>query len=454
MTLEKIPRERIIPILIGIMILAAGIRGLYFAKQWSVWWDETVYLSMADAFAGNNYFFEYFRPPLLPFMLYIFGTFAGITIVAGKVFSLLVSMATVAVSYLLVRKILDREKALIVAFLFAINSYSIFYSTRILSESLTVLLNLLALGFLYLSYERNSLKYAALTGIFIALGAMTKHLSAYFVFAAVAYLYLTTGMGFLRDKKIYVIGLLTLLVMSPWLVFDWLQFGNPFWAQLQNIGMSPPEGILFYPLVLPIFVGIQGIFALFALNLKKMKTDKFLLLNWVTVITGLVVMSLVSHKEDRFLMVILPSIIILESIGLYNFVNILDKKIRKNAMVFIAAVLSIFTFVLFIQMPNQYEDLMYKCNDVIKTLPNEAMSTTMSPYFSYFNKRFFDQLPWEANEFSCENLLSRGYNYTIYYSSGWYEPRESAFLDATSSCTELLYNITQNQKCLIFRIKR
>lgn len=471
MSIENFPREKIFAMLIGIMILATGIRGLYFAKQWSVWWDETVYLSMADAFAGNNYFFEYFRPPLLSFMLYIFGTFAGITIIAGKAFSLLLSIATVAVSYLLVRKILDKEKALIAAFLFAINYHSIFYSTRILTETPAIFFSLLSLGFFYLACEKNSDKYAMLSGIFIGLGMTAKHALAYFAPVVVLYLFLTTRFKFLRDRRTYIIGLLTLAVLSPWLVSNWLQFGNPLWAQILNYKVTEEsthfatyqlQDALFYPINFPEFVGIPGIFLLFALGIKKIKKDRFLMLNWLTIIVGIIALSLLSHKEARFMIMFLPSVIILEAIGVHNFISLLNAKSRKNALAIILFALAIFSFLTFIEKPGDSENLIYKCNEAISKLPNETMSTTMQPYFSFINKRYFDQLPWDYRNFTCDEISWKGYNYSIYYSAGWYHTIEANFINATAGCTEMIENITEvnafdramDQKCLIFRIKR
>ncbi|MFH1105685.1 MAG: glycosyltransferase family 39 protein [Candidatus Aenigmatarchaeota archaeon] len=464
-------REKILALLIGIFIVAVAIRGIYFAKQWSVWWDETVYLSMADAFAGNNYFIEYFRPPLLPFMLYLFGTIAGISVASGKLFSILLSMATVAVAYLLVRKILDKEKALIVAFLFAINFHSIFYSTRILAETPAIFFSLLSLGFLYLACEKKSDKYAMLSGIFIGLGMMAKHAMGFFAPLVIIYLFLTTRFKFLRDRRTYIIGLLTLAVLSPWLVFNWLQFGNPLWAQILNYKVTEEsthfatyqlQDTLFYLINFPEFVGITGIFLLFTLGIKKIKKDRFLMLNWLTIAVGVSALSLLSHKEARFMIMFLPSIIILEAIGIHNFISMLDAKSRKGALALILFALAIFSFLTFIEKPGDSESLIYKCNDAIAKLPNEIMSTTMQPYFSFINKRYFEQLPWDYNNFTCDEISWKGYNYSIYYSAGWYHTIEPYFISATANCTELIENITEvspygrslDQKCLIFRIKR
>ncbi len=471
MSAGNLSREKILALLIGIFLIAAGIRGIYFAKQWSMWWDETVYLSMADAFAGNNYFVEYFRPPLLPFMLYLFGTVAGISVIAGKVFSVLLSMATVVVSYLLVRKILKKEIALIVTFLFAINFYSVFYSTRVLTETPAILFGLLSLGFFYLACEKKSDKYAMLSGIFIGLGMMTKHAMAYFAPVVILYLFLTTRFKFLRERRTYIIGLLTLAVLSPWLVFNWIQFGNPLWAQILNYKVTEEsthfatyqlQDTLFYLIYLPEISGIAGIFSLFALDIKKIRKDRFLMLNWLAVAVGIIALSVLTHKEARFLLMLLPSILILEAIGIHNFVLKLDAKSRKGALALILFALAIFSFATFIEKPGDSENLIYKCNGAMMALSNETMSTTMQPYFSFINKRYFDQLPWDYNNFTCDEISWKGYNYTIYYSAGWYQTIEANFINSTAGCTELIENITEvnaydrslDQKCLIFKIKR
>ncbi len=454
--------NRTIAILVLIILAGASLRLFYFSKQSSVWWDETVYAAMADAYAGNDYFFEAFRPPLLPVLLFLWESLFGFSFLSSRIFVLLVSIAVIPVFYAFTKKVTDSKVALAAGALIAADMFSVLYSSRVLTEDLAILFGAVSVASFYAGYKNNSPKWLALSGISIALAMMSKHFMAYLGIAVFAFLAMKRGAKVFYDKRLYIVAFSGLAVLSPWLAINYIQFGNPFWPQLSNIGLSPPTGLLYYASVLPLFLGLQGVLIPFAfLGMRKSRHYDFLKFNLVAIIVALVVLHLVAHKEDRFLGILSYSAIILESFGLLKLSEIFGrifsgKRLVKGgysgkAAAAMVAVLFAVSFAIVAAFPVQYEDLMYKCADEIKKLPNQTMSATMSPYFSYFLKRNFIQLPWDSSEFSCDNLASSGVNYTVYYSSGWYQPLESAFLNRTAGCTTLLVNITQNQKCLIFR---
>ena len=449
-----------------IFLLGIALRFLYFSSQWSIWWDETVYMAMSEAYGGNSYFFEPFRPPLVPFTLFLWQSVFDYSLISSRVFILLLSVLSIPLTYMLTKRIMDEDAALLTTSFLAFNAYSILYSARVLSETHTVLFNMLSVAAFYIGYRNNSKGWLSIAGVSMAFAMMSKHLMAYLPIAIFLFFLAKRRANTFKDRRFYIIVISGLIAMSPWLIDNYLTFGNPFWPQVANIGLSPPEGLSFYAKLLPQFLGLQGLLIPFAfIGLKKSKHSEFLKLNILAIVVGLLVLHAVAHKEDRFLMIFTYSITILEAIGLMNLANMIDQRRRKGVIkrifhksdygkiiTLVIALFFVINFYDFSKLPNQYEDLFYKCTDEINKLPKEKMSTTMSPYFSYFTKRFFEQLPWEENEFTCSNLTNSGVNYTVYYSSGWYEPREKAFLEQTAQCTKLIANITQNQKCLIFEV--
>lgn len=451
-----------------IFLLGTALRFLYFSKQWSIWWDETVYMAMSEAYGGNNYFFEAFRPPLVSFSLFLWNSVFDYSLLSSRAFILLISIVSLPIAYLLTKRIMDEDAALLTTAFIAFNAYSILYSARVLSESHSILFNIISIAAFYIGYKRNSKGWLSVAGVATAFAVMSKHLMAYLPVTIFLFFLLKRRINTFKDRRFYIFVISSLVAMSPWLLDNYLTYGNPFWPQLFNVGLSPPEGLLFYAKLLPQVLGLQGLLIPFALiGLKKSKHSEFLKLNILAIVVGLIILNAVAHKEDRFLMIFTYSITILEAVGLMNLANMIDQRRRKNVIkkifhksdygkiiTIIIALLFALSFYDFNKLPQQYEDLFYKCGDEIKKLPNEKMSTTMSPYFSYFLKRHFDQLPWDEKDFSCSNLLTSGVNYTVYYSAGWYEPREKAFIEQTKSCTKLVVNITQNQKCLVYGVER
>ncbi|MBI3412931.1 MAG: glycosyltransferase family 39 protein [Candidatus Aenigmarchaeota archaeon] len=461
-------KGKYLALFILILFLGAALRFLYFSKQWSIWWDETVYMSMAEAYGGNNYFFEPFRPPLLPFTLFLWNSVFDYSLLSSRVFILLLSILSLPLAYVLTKRAMDEDAALLTASLLALNAYSILYSARVLSETHTILFSTLSIASFYTGYRNNSKVWLVVGGVAMAFGMMSKHLAAYLPVSIFLYFLVKRRANTFKDRRFYIVLAAGLIAMSPWLIDNYLSFGNPFWPQLANIGLSPPEGLLFYATLLPQFLGLQGLLIPFAfVGLKKSRHSEFLKLNILAIVVGLLILHAVAHKEDRFLMILTYPVTVLEAVGLMNLANMIDQKRRKGIIkkifhksdygriiIIVIAALFALSFSTFSSLPRQYEDLFYKCTDEINKLPKEKMSTTMSPYFSYFTKRFFEQLPWEEKDFSCNNLIGSGVNYTVYYSAGWYQPLEKTFIEQTAPCTKLIKNITENQKCLIFKVNR
>ena len=139
-----------------IFLLGAALRFLYFSNQWSIWWDETVYMSMSEAYGGNNYFFEAFRPPLFPFSLFLWNSVFDYSLLSSRIFILLISIVSLPVAYFLTKRIMDKDAALLTTAFLAFNGYSILYSARVLSESHSILFNIISVAAFYIGYIRNS----------------------------------------------------------------------------------------------------------------------------------------------------------------------------------------------------------------------------------------------------------------------------------------------------------
>ncbi|MBI4167722.1 MAG: glycosyltransferase family 39 protein, partial [Candidatus Aenigmarchaeota archaeon] len=263
-----------------IFLLGIALRFLYFSNQWSVWWDETVYMAMSEAYGGNNYFFEPFRPPLVPFTLFLWQTVFDYSLISSRIFILLLSILSIPLAYLLTKRIIDDDAALLTASFLAFNAYSILYSARVLSETHAIIFNILSIASFYTGYKNNSKGWLSVAGVAMAFAMMSKHLMAYLPVTVFLFFLSKRRLNTFKDKRFYIILISGLIAMSPWLINNYLEFGNPFWPQLVNIGLSPPEGLLFYLSVVPQFLGLQGLLIPFAfIGLKKSKYAEFLKFN-------------------------------------------------------------------------------------------------------------------------------------------------------------------------------
>lgn len=430
-----------------LLVLALLPRVTLLLKEQSFWWDEAVYLAMADTFLGNNYFFEYFRAPLFPLMLSGFGFLFGLNVFTGKILSLIISSLTAVIIYQMLKKIFDERTAVFSSLAYIVNFESIRYAVRGLTESAVVLFLMISL-FSFIAYflYKKSKNYFYLCALSTSLAVMTRHTAWYVL--PVYFLFLLMRRGLIKDIKIkdaFVAALIFVLPLLPWLIFNYVKFGNPFWPQLVNAEMATPAPFYFY---IPGLFGFMGIFSIFVI-IRLLKFDEISKLNLMLISFFVIFASFIPHKEVRFLIAVLPSVVLLSGSGIalvFNRKN--DKKIKTVFFIFILG----FTLT-FLTLSVSKETVMYKCADYIKTMPDEKMITTMTPYFSFFLRRPFEQLSWDIHE-NCTELQNSQYNYIIYYSMGWYKPLAQEFIDKNKACIDLIYNYTEYDSCLVYNIRR
>lgn len=209
-------------------------------------WDFSSYVLNARYFAGGSYF-EWFRPPLAPFLIFIF-SFAGwaateyIYIIAVSVLHLF-SALKFSEAYNIDKKLFYTFSLTAFTYVFAFNA-----GTELLS---------LALLQLFLSYLKSPK-----AGVFLALAALARYPNA---------IYLPLMLVQERKKTVLSIALFV-LTFSPWLLYNYLYSGDA----LTSIGDSYAINFLFrrgvYETPLNIFdiiVALNTLLPLFAIGLAK-----------------------------------------------------------------------------------------------------------------------------------------------------------------------------------------
>ena len=109
--------------------------------------DEVAYLGLARTLAGEGRFTGTFRPPLYPAFMALF-LVTGLGTLGVRVAQALVSTVSAALVYRIAGRLFDRRTARIGAALFAFNPVLIAFSHRLWSETLFILLLLVALDLL------------------------------------------------------------------------------------------------------------------------------------------------------------------------------------------------------------------------------------------------------------------------------------------------------------------
>jgi 4-amino-4-deoxy-L-arabinose transferase-like glycosyltransferase len=434
--------ERKALLLLGIIAaLSAAARIIYLLRLEYFYWDEAIYLAMADAFAGRFYVFEYFRPPLWSALLSLFPT----TALTGKAVSLGVSLLTIPLIYWLARKGLGERKALLISFLYAFNHFSMYFAGFATTESLSVMLLFVSFLAFYNASEGKRMPYWALAGASYGLAAMTKHMALFMVFPMIAYLYYKDRVR--QGKGLTLMLLSALAVLLPWLAWMKLLFGNALYPQMANFGTSTYESPLFYLESLPFFLGIQGI--LIAFSIPRIRKDRFAILSMIVVLAGLGLLCVVGHKETRYLMVLLPGIVSLEAIGMDRLAERFRdvRAFLPHIMVASGTLAVLYAFAFAPYMPPDTE--LESCMELAAPYHADGMMSTAAPFLAFEDRKPAIQMPWEPGTLSCEDLRSMGIGYVMYQDDWHYSELRGEFLEAAGSCIEA---VAEEEGCTIYRV--
>ncbi|RLJ02112.1 MAG: hypothetical protein DRP11_03410 [Candidatus Aenigmatarchaeota archaeon] len=293
-------------ILISIIILVLLLRFVLIFVNEGLWWDEAVYLGLADNIKEFRYSLsesepvESFRPPLFPLLL----AMGFDSILPARILTWFFGMLSVYGTYLLGRRFLNEEHSLIAAAFLSSFPLLIFFGNKILTESLFVTLLSFSLLFYLKSFEvrRYSILAGALTGILI----MTRYFGLIVVFlCSLYYLYRKSYRHFL------FFSLALLIIISPWLIFNQMTFGNPIGAMIINYQIyssTPPEPWYllfkdFFYIFGPVgFLSMAGILLIFR-NIRENRDFHILFL---LSILPIVAFFAAGHKEHRYLVSFFP----------------------------------------------------------------------------------------------------------------------------------------------------
>jgi 4-amino-4-deoxy-L-arabinose transferase-like glycosyltransferase len=360
------------------------------------WWDEAVYLSLArnlatKAYFGMNYpypeklfeFYNYtlvidesFRQPLFPFLLsflYWFGENIQ------RILSPLFAALTVFLTYILGKKLKDEYVGLASSLFAASSHYFLFFSSKILTESLSSFLFLLS--FLLLMKLQKDRIFILPFGVTVALSLLTRYTNL-LILIPFFFVWLKK-----KDfKMLFEFSIVILILLLPWFVFSHLRYGNFLGALIVSLKEVYGKEYFQYPFyyyfvnLLPIF-GLPIFFSLFFL-LNWKKENKLLLLTFLLVF---IAFSILARKEFRYLVPYFPVFYLASAIGLKNSI--------KNEKFFFIVVLIVSIFELnssWKHLNIQEDDSIVKAANFLKNFVGEGdfIIGENYPVLHYFTKAY------------------------------------------------------------------
>ncbi len=347
MDLQQIKSTRSVKLWLGIILVVAFIIRISFMTYAPLrGWDETVYLNLGkqlstaplhysllesgwnDYIPTNEPIYSSpnigFRAPLLPYALALL-YFLNLSFLINFLVPIFAT-ASVYLIFKLGRDLFNERVGLYAAALFALVPLHAYFSGRVLTDTFVVFFILLTANSFWQGFERGRPKHKVLFGFTLALALLARYTTLWIAPIFVIYILMRDkSLKILKDKYLWLSISVFLLTLLPWFVYGNVYYQNilggfihgfkaaHYWGGRQSAWFFFTQWWSMFSAVGIIFVGAL----VYVLREKRFKQPEIIfLLIWSVVF--LILAMQMPHKEERFILPLLPAITMLSGYGLAN----------------------------------------------------------------------------------------------------------------------------------------
>ncbi len=335
--------------LLAILVLGSMLRFYHIDFQ-SIWLDEIHTMNEANP---NIPFMDLYdvimsgeqMPPFYFYSLYFIFKVFGYTTFVARLYSAILGIISLYAIYLLGKELLNKRIGLIAAFILAVNYFHLYYSQDARPYILLLLFSILSFYKLIVFIKKPILKNALLHGLFAAL-MINSHFFGLFALLTqylilMIFLFLvekTSKKTFFKNS--FLSGLLTLILFIPSIkILIKVSELKEFWI--------PAPTIDAYTLIFKEFFGnselilcLVGVFLfLYFIKISKEKdypityqsiVENNIVLSFIVLLLWIIIVILIPLIRSylslpmiisRYFIIVLPSVILLISIGVVQFKN-------------------------------------------------------------------------------------------------------------------------------------
>ncbi len=332
--IKHIKKNKIVFALI-LLFLLAKIITIHNYKI--VWWDSAVYIGMGKYIfsLGKSGFWESSRPVIWPMMLGLIWKTGLNVLFWGRILEIIISGMCILLTYIIGIKIFDKKTAVLSSFFLALSPTFFFFSGIMLTETASTLFSLAAIYFFI------DKKYYT-SGVFFGIAFMTRYLQLFALVSALLAIFIGKNNGKIINSKKLLIGFFAAII--PFLISNQILYNNPIFPFSQQLFLSSNSGWMNYHPASYYFAQLlkENVLYLFfifgaALAFSRKNMDRKLIA--ILFFIFFVFFNLISQKEMRFLIVLLPYMYLLAAFSLSNIFTHLKSKPAKISL-FAAVILS------------------------------------------------------------------------------------------------------------------
>lgn len=352
-------------ILLIIFFFALLIR-LKYAFISGLWWDEARYaefgreilqhpLSYSAIIEGGGQIIQY--EPLLPYLLAFSQLIFGQGDFAVRIVNPILGAIAVIAIYYLGSLLFNRKIGLIAAALLSVSPILWFNNIKILLETPELTFITLAFALFIYGYEKKNNKILYLSGAVIALAYLSRMSAGFIPVIILLYLFATEKTKWIKNKNIWILALIGLLVLTPWMVRNLGVCEFPFCEMkrgVSTISPIPQDGGAFqfelftwakqFPSLLTLPVFLFSIFGLILAFQTRKKGDIFTLIWFFVFLLVMTQMGGAGGAQLRRILLLVPPMILLASKAIYTISDQLKTKNIPQYLVILIMVLPLIYF--------------------------------------------------------------------------------------------------------------
>lgn len=368
-------------------------------------WDFVVYSLNAKWFTGEKIYFEWGRPPLAPFLLAVFNIFGSSL---AEYILIFISLCAYIIGLFLLAKKFKKDP-------YIFTSFAVFLPI-IFNLSMYAGVDLLSLALLLLSLARFPKLDA---GVWYGMCVLSRYNMIIFL-----PLFLFLDEKPLKHlQKLFIFCFIILLTFSPWLFYNFLEKGDPFFSikdsytlnVLRRLDIRQP----FNPIDIFICASFLSLLAPFGLIKAVVRREIF----WMTFfLLALIAYILIPFKDIRYLIPIVPSVAYFSTAGINE---------NKNKYI-ICGVIVFINFLLYLHSPIWLADPthLYKAALLVSE-SNCSVSSNAWVYLNYYGV-VTKPIPREN---LMEEYLDKGYQFVVFWSI-----RDPEFITSSKYHKHLIFN--------------
>jgi uncharacterized membrane protein len=400
----RIPNWLVELSLLGIIIAIAAVLRFYKLGDWSFWGDEAFTISGKE----DGFNFSVWRRSLATDLIRFSTASFGISEWSARLFPTLIGILTIPLIYFPIRRLFDKQTALLTALLLAISPWHLYWSQN--ARFYTLLLLFYSLGLLFFHIAMEEDRPWLLLGSLVLFGfaARERLIALFFVPVLATYVILIWLLPFEKPKGLNLRNLI--LFLSP-VVLAAIFFAGPYVANLGGwfegfgrINTSPfwiLAGTVYY-INLPTV--IIALFGCLYLLIRKNRSALLLGINSILPLGAIAALSLFQYAANRYVFISLITWLILGAVAIRE----LFKNTEGIGRILVTGVLAIIILVplsedvLYFQYQNGNRDNWKAAFEYIETHREDgdiilSPNTDVSNYYMEEETRYLGS--WDPSSF-------------------------------------------------------